>query len=160
LPRVTWGTYVINNALGSPHENHTVDYILRIMKERGIKHRVLSASDVPWLQPEAKAEISRVVWLPDGRFQPAKVLAAYEKALVAPEGVLIDGSAVSFTTGTRWGSVFSGSDKVVRLADGNEVRGKQIVLANGSYAQALIDQVSELRREVPRLIWGAGSALE
>lgn len=159
-PKVTWGTYVINNALGSPHEVRTVDYILKIVKERGIEHRVLSASDVPWLQPEAKAQISRVVWLPDGRFHPAKVLAAYEKALVALDAMLIDGSAVSFTTSTRWGSVFGGSDKVVRLADGSEVRGNQIVLANGSYAQALIDQVPELKREVPRLIWGAGSALE
>jgi glycine/D-amino acid oxidase-like deaminating enzyme len=70
---VKWGTYVINNALGSPHEVATVDYQMQVMQERGIEYRVCNVSDVPWLKPEIHAQISRIVRVPDGRIDPRLV---------------------------------------------------------------------------------------
>ena len=54
----------------------------------------------------------------------------------------------------------SGAERSVTLADGTVLTGKNIVLANGSFAQALIDQVPEIRNATPRLLWGAGSGVD
>jgi glycine/D-amino acid oxidase-like deaminating enzyme len=155
---VKWGTYIINNALGSPHEWRNVDYIIKVMKERGVQHRILAGCDIPWLKPEPRGEITRVVWVPDGRIQTAPVLTAYKKALCLFGVHIIDDKAVEIdiNKGTLWRS----GDRGVKLSDGTIVKGKNLVLANGSYAQKLIDGVPELRKAVPRLLWGAGSALE
>ena len=149
---IQWGTYLINNALGSPHETRTVDYILDVMRDRQIEHRVLAPDDVSWLKPEAKGRISRVVKLPDGRVRPTEVLAAYERYLAANSVDLIDGLAHEL-------NIASG-DKTVILNDGKALKAHHVVLANGSYAQALIDQVPEIKNETPRLVWGAGSGID
>jgi glycine/D-amino acid oxidase-like deaminating enzyme len=161
--RVQWGTYLVNNALGSPHEMRAVDYILEAMRKRGVEHSVLGPDAVPWLKPEPRGQIVRVVKLPDGRIDPRHVLAAYERALRARDVALVDDTAVKLDPGAGGVRRLLGggsSDKLVRLAGGAEIRAGQVVLANGSFAQALIDQVPELRRETPRLVWGAGSALD
>lgn len=161
--QVQWGTYVINNALGSPHEMRTVDYMLEAMRKRGVEHRICDPSDVGWLKPEPRGQILRMVRVPDGRIDPRRVLAAYERYLASHDVPLYDAKAVrlevSSTSAVR--RLLGGqSDKMVGLSDGTELRARQVVLANGSFAQALVDQVPELRRETPRIVWGAGSALD
>lgn len=160
--RVQWGTYLVNNALGSPHEIRAVDYILAAMRKRGVEHSVLGANDVPWLKPEPRGQVVRVVKLPDGRIDPRKVLKAYERSLKAREVALIDDTVVKLEVGGGMRRLLGGGsgEKVLKLSGGGEIRAAQVVLANGSFAQALIDQVPELRRETPRLVWGAGSALD
>jgi glycine oxidase len=53
-----------------------------------------------------------------------------------------------------------GIERSITLADGSVLIAKDIVLANGSFAQALVDQVPEIRTATPRLLWGAGSAVD
>jgi len=160
--RVQWGTYVVNNALGSPHEIRAVDYILDTMRRRGIEHSVLGPNDVAWLKPEPRGQIVRVVKLPDGRIDPRLVLKAYERGLRARNVAQIDDTAVKLDAGSALRRIFGGGsgEKIVTLAGGARIRAAQVVFANGSFAQALIDQIPELRRETPRLVWGAGSALD
>lgn len=158
-PKVVWGTYLLNNGLGSPQEKRTTDYILKACEERGVEHKIVDPSDIPWLKPEAKGQASRAIWLPDGRFEPAKLLAAYEAALAALDVEIIDQKVVSLGHKSGLRSMFGGNNKTVKTEDGTELTAGNIVLANGTFAQALIDEVPELKREVPRLLWGAGSAL-
>jgi glycine/D-amino acid oxidase-like deaminating enzyme len=149
---IAWGTYILNNAMGSPHETRAVDYIIDAMAKRQVPHQVMSASDVPWLKPEPRGQITRIVRVPDGRFDPFKVLGAYEKAARARRIEMIDDRAVALDLAV--------GRRSVRLADGTVLDARQIVLANGSFAQALIDGVPDLRHAMPRLLWGAGSALD
>ncbi len=160
--RVRWGTYVVNNSLGSPHEMRTVDYILDAMHKRRIEHNVLGPNDVPWLKPEPRGQVLRVVKLPDGHIDPRLVLKAYERCLKSRDVALIDDTAVKLDVGSGVRRLLGGGsgEKVVKLAGGAEIRAAKVVLANGSFAQTLIDQVPDLRRETPRLVWGAGSALD
>jgi glycine/D-amino acid oxidase-like deaminating enzyme len=158
--KVIWGTYIINNALGSPHETRTVDYILEIMRQRGVEHRICATNEIPWLNPEPRGQITRIVRVPDGRIDSRLVLKAYEKFLVAREVALFDDVAVKLDLGSSVRRLLGGGEKRVILSDGTELRGNQVVLANGSFAQALIDDIPALRRETPRLLWGAGSALD
>lgn len=149
---IAWGTYILNNAMGSPHETRAVDYIIDQMAKRQVPYQIMSGSDVPWLQPEPRGQITRVVRVPDGRFDPFKVLGAMEKAAAARRIEQVDGTVVALDV--------ANGQRSVKLSDGTVLAGKQIVLANGSFAQALIDQIPELRHAMPRLLWGAGSALD
>ena len=156
--KVDWGTYIINNALGSPHEWGTVDYIIKSLREREVEHSILSPYDIPWLKPDVRGQVTRVVRVPDGRIKTAPVLAAYEKALLKLGVEVIEGRAVSITLGTDGPN--SRGDRGIKLESGKTLAAKNLVLANGTFAQKLIDGVPELRRAVPRLLWGGGSALD
>jgi glycine/D-amino acid oxidase-like deaminating enzyme len=158
--KVTWGTYLINNSLGSPHETRTVDYIIETMRQRGVEHRICATNEIPWLNPEPQGQITRIVKLPDGRIDPRLVLQAYEKCLAAADVTLLNDVAVKVDIGSTVRRLLGGGEKQVTLSDGSELHGKHLVFANGSFAQSLIDQVPQLRRETPRLVWGVGSALD
>ncbi|MBM3775897.1 MAG: FAD-dependent oxidoreductase [Acidobacteria bacterium] len=158
--QAAWGSYVINNALGSPHEVAAVDYILDAMRQRGIDHRVCAPGEVSWLKPEPRGQITRIIKVPDGRIDPRLVLKAYEKCLAARDVAVIDGTAARLETGSAAARRPGGAGKRVTLSDGAEISAQHVVLANGSFAQALIDGAPSLKREIPRLLWGAGSALD
>lgn len=155
---VKWGTYILNNALGSPHEVRAVDYIIEAMRERGVPHEVLQPESVSWLKPEQKGRAMRAVRVPDGRIDPRLVLKAYERFCIARNIDLYDSTAEKLEVGLRL--PFGSANKTVTLAQGTALKTKTVVLASGSFSQALVDQVPDLRREVPRLVWGAGSGLD
>jgi glycine oxidase len=154
---VRWGTYVINNAMGSPHELDTVDYQLDVMRQRGVAHELCQPRDIPWLKPDPHAQVSRVVRVPDGRIDPRPLLRAYERFFATKKVASFD------TTVTRIDAKAGGKAtdvKSVILADGSRLSAKHVVLANGSFAQALVDQLPDLKHATPRLVWGAGSGLD
>jgi glycine/D-amino acid oxidase-like deaminating enzyme len=155
---VGWGTYVVNNAVGSPHEMKVVDSILKVMRDRQVKHEVLAPDAVPWLKPEQKAKVIRIVRVPDGRIDPRAVLNAYERYFAVKDVTVMDETAVKLQVARKL-PLMTG-DKIVTLSSGRTLTTKNVVLASGTFSQHLIDQVPELRREVPRLLWGAGSALD
>jgi glycine/D-amino acid oxidase-like deaminating enzyme len=155
---IGWGTYIINNAVGSPHETKAVDHIVRMMRERQVDHEVLAPDALPWLKPEQKAKAIRVVRVPDGRIDPRAVLKAYERCFASRGVTVIDDTAVTLQVARKL--PFMTGDKIVTTSDGRTLTTKNVVLASGTYSQALIDQVPDLRREMPRLLWGAGSALD
>lgn len=156
--KITWGTYVINNAFGSSGEIRSTDYIIRQMGEKNIPHRLLKADSVPWLAPSNHAAISRILEIPDGRIDPRKVLKAYENALKARQVELVNDRAVEIIAGGGgWGRR---GGYVVKSEAGLSIEAENVVLANGSFAQKLVDQLPPLRKQTPRLLWGAGSALD
>jgi glycine/D-amino acid oxidase-like deaminating enzyme len=155
---VKWGTYVVNNALGSPHEVKAVDYIIGTMEKRKVPFEVLEPGAVPWINPEQRGQITRIVKVPDGRIDPRLVLKAYEKFFAARDVHVVDDTAVGFHIGLK--VPLMNPEKTVTLASGRKLKTKTVVLASGSFSQALIDQVPDLRKQVPRLVWGAGSGLD
>jgi glycine oxidase len=156
--QVKWGTYIINNVLGSPHEMRSVDYIIELMRQRNVPHEVLPPGAVPWIRPEQKGQAIRVVRVPDGRIDPRLVLKAYERFCATRNVDLFDDTAEKLEIGLKL--PFVGAEKRITLGSGTVLKTKTMVMASGSFSQALIDQVPDLRREVPRLVWGAGSALD
>ncbi len=149
---IKWGTYVLENSQSSPHERRTMDFMLKVLRERQIEHRIVNPEDIKFLKPEYRSETQRSVWVPDGRIDSRKVLEVYEKAF--------RNMGVDQIDSTVEGLLINGSDRAVKLADGTVLKGKNIVLANGSFAQALVDQVPEIRNATPRLLWGAGSGVD
>ena len=149
---IKWGTYVINNSRGSPHERRAVDYMLDVMQKRQINHRLCDPSEIKWLKPEITGEATRIVWIPDGRIDSREVLKVYERAFRNMSVEQIDATVEELQA--------TNNNRSVKLSDGTTLSAKHIVLANGSFAQSLIDQVLEIRNATPRLLWGAGSAVD
>ena len=158
-PKIVWGTYVINNAFGSSGEIRSTDYIIKQMSEKNIPHRLLKSESVPWLAPSNHAAISRILEIPDGRVDPRRVLKAYENALKVRQVELVNDRAVEIRAGGGGGWGRKGG-YLVRSESGLSIEAEHVVLANGSFAQKLVDQLPALRRQTPRLLWGAGSALD
>jgi glycine/D-amino acid oxidase-like deaminating enzyme len=157
---VDWGTYVINNALGSPHEVATVDYQIAAMQRHNVAYSLVSPGDVAWLKPEAQAQISRIVRIPDGRIDPRKMLDAYGRFFTARNVAVFDTTVRELRFGSGLLHSLMKRGAALTLADGTELKAGQVVLANGSFAQELIDTLPEVKRSTPRLVWGAGSALD
>lgn len=155
---IKWGTYIINNALGSPHEMKAVDYIVQAMRERQVVHEVMGPDAVPWIKPEQKGRVIRIVRVPDGRIDARQVLGAYDRFFAARNVDAFNEEAVKLEVGLK--IPLFGAEKRVTLSGGAVLKTKNVVLASGTFSQSLIDQVPELRREVPRLLWGAGSGLD
>lgn len=68
-----------------------------------------------------------------------------------------DQNAIELDSGS--GKIFKSSNTVL-IEDGTKLTGKNIVLANGSYAQTLIDQVPALRKSIPTLLFGIGAGID
>ncbi len=141
-----------------PHETKAVDYIIDTMRKRQVPHEVLSPGAIPWINPEQRGQTTRIVKVPDGRIDPRLVLKAYEKFFANRNVDVYDETAEALQIGLR--IPFAALKKTLTLSSGTKLKTKTIVLASGSFSQALIDQVPDLRKEVPRLVWGAGSGLD
>ena len=155
---VKWGTYILNNATGSPHETKAVDYIIDTMRRRQVPHEVLAPGAVPWINPEQRGQTTRIVKVPDGRIDPRLVLKAYEQYFGARNVDVFNDTAEALQIGLK--VPLLSPEKTLTLASGTKLKTKNIVLASGSFSQVHSDQVPDLRKQVPRLVWGAGSGLD
>lgn len=148
---IGWGTYAINTPMSAPWGDRTWAYFVKSLKEKGVDHEIMEPLEIPFLAPAQHSRPLAAARLPDGRVSPEQILGELEKALDILGVECLDDEVVWLETdGVRR----------VHLASGLVLDTDKAVLANGSFAQALIDQVPALRYETPRLVWGNGAALE
>ena len=152
---INWGTYVINTPLAAPWGDQTWSYFKNALKDNGVEHQVMDPLEVPYLEPAQDSRPLDAVKIPDGYFNPMTVISALDKAMADLGVEVYDKEAERIDFKGTFRRTFR-----TFLADQSTLDSGAIVLANGSFAQALIDRIPSLRKEVPRLLWGAGSALE
>jgi|TARA_R110000803_G_scaffold210119_4_gene281121 glycine/D-amino acid oxidase-like deaminating enzyme len=158
---VQWGTYVIQNAKSTPIEMRIYDYMSKAVKDLGVEHREVNPLDIPYLRPTDGHQAYKAMWLPDGRFDPVKAIAASEVSARNLGVDIFEQRAVSLSVRERKSLIMRASDtKKVSLEDGTVLKSANLVFANGAFAQELIDLDSELKSETPRLLYGAGAALD
>lgn len=150
---VQWGTYILNSAAGTELEDRSFDYMIECLKRRGIEVELLRAHQLDFIDPRSHLRPLRIAKIPDGLVDPRQVVAALDQVLDKADRITrFDNKAVKLQTG-------SGSH-VVGLDDGTSVEAGRVLLANGAFAQDLVDQVPELARSVPRLIYNAGTGID
>jgi glycine/D-amino acid oxidase-like deaminating enzyme len=124
-----WGTLVLETGRGGASEVETLQTVVAALEARGC----------------SAAHHARGRIIPDGWIEAASLLAALENAL-RPN--LLNDTIVALTQASDgW---------TVQTKANGALQAKQVVLANGSFAQALIDQIEGVRRATPRLIYEAG----
>jgi glycine oxidase len=150
---ISWGTYVISGSRGPIMEERAFDYMRQLLKGANLLCEDLSARDLCFLSPDTMTRPMRATRIPDGAVDSGCVMAALETVLQHhPACNLIPALAKQLV-------ITPSGDKIVRLHEGNDLHSKTVVLANGAYAQALIDQIPKLKNSVPSLLFGGGSAL-
>lgn len=137
-----WGTLVLDSGLGGANERESIDAMVAAIAEM----------DGPPAQLPADGKRTKAVLIPDAWVDPILVLTGFEAALAAAGVDSIDAKAVAIAqAGSAWRAT---------LDNGETLEAGQIVLANGPFAQSLVDQIPELCDAVPRLLFEPGAGLE
>lgn len=158
--RIKWGTYLIRTSKSTSIENNTFRYIKKALKDEGINHSERNPEDLPWLKPSQGAIVTETLWIEDDGFVDVReIISSLDKVLDQDETIdIIDGKALKLTSNK---SLFSRkTSHTVSVSDGTEIEAEQVVLANGAFAQDLIDQHSDLAGKSPRLLFGIGSGID
>lgn len=152
--RPVWGTYVVSGPAGPVSEEHAFSYLVDRLAAEGAEEVECRTARLPFMAPQPSSRAMRVAQVPDGHIDSHAVMSALEVALARhPNCTCVDGTAQGIEIAAQ-------GDKLVHMDDGTVLHGRQVVLANGAYAQGLIDAIPALRASVPRLFFGTGFALD
>ena len=150
---VHWGTYILNSASGTELEDRSFDYMVEALRRRQIEVEILRSHQVDFIEPRSHLRPLRIAKIPDGLVDARRVVAALDVVIDRMDGIArFDDRAVTLKTG-------NGSHEV-GLADGTRIEAGRVLLANGAFAQDLVDQVPDLANSVPRLIYNAGTGVD
>lgn len=154
-PAVVEGTFVLCNAVSGSLEDENFAAILRALRADNVAHERVDPRDVPGLRPTMDARAFRVVHIPDeNAINALEYLASLERKLAeVPSVMFINDLAASLQLNG------DGSIGGVLLRDGEELNGKQLLLAAGVGCQTLIEQCPPLSDRFPRIFAGVGSSL-
>lgn len=152
------GTYVLLNAQSTPLEVKNFRYVKSAITRCGSSYENLNPADIPWLKAAADACPIEVIKVSDGRIDTRSVLSALDCAM-QKNNIDVYSTTVTSVQDAKNGLFSKTSHKVI-LESKETLETKNIVFANGAYAQSLIDPIEKLRCEIPRLLFGAGSSID
>lgn len=151
---VTWGSIVLDTGKGLDHEARSFDYLENTLAGQGMKVQHLSPDDMPFLSVHSQHRSRRAMRIPDGFVDSRAVMQALQIQLARLTAIH---SITSMATSLKRSDA---GVMEVHVRDGESLSTRIVVLANGAYAQGLIDGVPELKESVPHLFFGGGSALQ
>lgn len=151
------GTYLLKTAKSTKIENSSFKYIEKSVQDRDIPHKKIDVDSLDWVKPSQGCGPQEIMWLPDGRIDSRKVINGLDQILKKLNISIYDSKAKKVSTNAK---MFSKEDFKVLLENGETISGKKVVLANGSYAQALIDEIPAIKDKIPRLLFGIGAGID
>jgi glycine/D-amino acid oxidase-like deaminating enzyme len=155
---IHWGTYLLKTLNSTQIEDRSFAYIKQSLKRFNIKHKELVHDDLPWLKPSQGSRLIEALWVPDGHVDSRKVIQALDVAVKRMGVHTFNQNAVTLSAASS--KLFGSTEHCLVLDDKTQITGKNIVLANGAYAQNLIDQNPSLRKSMPRLLFGIGAGVD
>jgi glycine/D-amino acid oxidase-like deaminating enzyme len=139
---VRWGALVIDTGRGGVYERRSIDTMMAELARIGS----------PVFVEPSHGDFPRSLLIPDGWIAPAPVLAALEAALLAKGAEFHDGTVDRLEkSGPK-----SGTWRVT-LSDGRQLGAGAVVLANGFFAQGLVDQLADVAEVTPRILTEIGT---
>lgn len=153
-----WGTYVLKTVRSTQIEDRTFAYIKQALKRFNVQHRELVPHDLPWLKPSQCSRLIEALWVPDGFVDSRRVIKALDTIMVRQGVTIYNHHAIGLSVGGN--KLFGSKPHFVTLENSTEIEGGNIVLANGAFAQALIDQNPLLKKSMPRLLFGIGAGVD
>ena len=158
--KVNWGTYLALNKKSSIMEARQLEYIEQRLMESNETFKVCNPDDVPWFRPSKTGESLRLLEVNDGWICSKSVIAALRVACNVEKVTGLNCNVVKIEKqkpsllGRRKSSI------KLHLDNSEIIEAQEVVFANGAFAQKLIDEIEELRRITPRILFGAGAALD
>jgi glycine/D-amino acid oxidase-like deaminating enzyme len=145
------GTVVLLNTIGSGAvDSGNYRAIVATLEEYGEPHEILDPEDMDWLTPNELARSLRGTFIPgEHAVDSHRLLAKLDDALLRLGGRIVDEQA-------RAVRVDAGRVTGVDLATGDVLTGDHVVVAAGAHSLDLLDQLAEVRRQMPPMVSGYG----
>ncbi|QDE70378.1 FAD-dependent oxidoreductase [Myxococcus xanthus] len=152
--QVRAGTIVFSNAKSGTIEDENFIAIQQAVKDEEEPHELLDPNQVPGLNPAEDCRPKQALFLPrEGSVDASRLLRALTLSLEqSPQVSVVDGAVKTL-------DVQGGRVTGVRLEDGRALSAAQVVLAMGVGTQAVLDELPELARRIPRIFSGGGTSL-
>ncbi|GHG62663.1 FAD-dependent oxidoreductase [Comamonas sp. JC664] len=152
--RINPGTIVFSNAKSGTIEDENFDAILAAVKEEDEPHELMDPNHVPGLNPADDCRPKQALFLPrEGSVDASRLLRGLALSLSqSPKVSVVDGAVKAL-------EVQGGRVTGVRLEDGRALGAAQVVLAMGVGTQAVLDELPDLARRIPRIFCGGGTSL-
>lgn len=148
-----WGTYVVSGPRGPSREEVAFEYMIAALRFQNRPVEEVPVRDLGFLAANPATRPMRAARVPDGAVDSRAVVAALDAIVRRGTCEVVERRAIGLTAEAS-------GDRVVRLEDGSELAGPCVVLANGAYAQALVDEIPQLKSTVPRLLFGSGAGAD
>ena len=151
---VSWGTYVLNSSRGTKYEDRLFEYLENLFNKKEYKkfqNKIINPDKISGLSAQAPHRPIRSIMVEDGIINSKQLLKSIDKIIENKKNIdYFDSVAKKIN--------YSKSQSEI-IIDNGKIQTSNIVLANGAYAQKLVDQIKELKNNTPRLFFGAGSAV-
>mgnify|MGYP006135366737 FL=1 len=149
-----WGTYVLNSARGTKFEDRLFEYLNKIVNSKSYKKfnsAITNPDNIRGLSPQAPHRPIRAIKVYDGFINSVQLLNGIDEILTKKENITICDDVVKKIN----------YKKNLReiVTEKNKFKCSQIVLANGAYAQKVVNKLPDLKNNTPKLFFGAGSAV-
>ncbi|WP_394842824.1 FAD-binding oxidoreductase [Pendulispora brunnea] len=151
---ITPGTFVFCNSKSGTIEDASFAAMQKALQESGEPWENADQNRIPGMNPTGDARPTRALFLPgEGCLDASRLLSALTTLVEqSPNQTLIDGAVTRL-------DVRNGRVTGVTLADGRTIAASQVVLAMGVGTQAVLDELPELARRIPRIFCGGGTSL-
>lgn len=151
---IKWGTHVINSSRGTKYEDRLFEYLENILKKKNYKkftNELTNPDKIVGLSAQAPHRPIRSIKVEDGIIDSYQLLNSIDTIIKDKKNIDYFYSVAKKINNSKNG--------IEIVTDNEKIKSSNIVLANGAYAQELVDKIKELKNNIPRLFFGAGSAL-
>lgn len=149
-----WGTYVLNASRGTKYEDRLFEYLnnlFKIKKYSKFKNNVVNPDDINGLSAQAPHRPIRSLEIEDGIINSKQLLEAIDKIILKKKNIHFFDTVAN--------KVNYSKKNIEVLTNIGKFKTSKLVLANGAYAQKLVDNIKDIKNSTPRLFFGAGSAV-
>jgi glycine oxidase len=147
-----YGTFIVHNSKSGKLDSLHYDAIFKALNEYNEKFESVSPLSIDGLNPVEDARAIDALYLPrEAYLNPDIMLNALESILRKNKNIEF---IEELATETKENSgIFTVNTK------SRVITGKQLVIAAGSYSQALLNQYPEINNKIPRIFAGVGYSL-
>ncbi len=149
-----WGTYVLNSARGTRFEDRLFEYLNKVVNLKNYKKfnsAITNPDDIKGLSSQAPHRPIRSIKVYDGFLNSTQLLSAIDEILFKKKNINVCDDVVKKIN-------YKNNLREI-LTQKNKFKCSQLVIANGAYAQKIVNKLPDLKNNTPKLFFGAGSAV-
>lgn len=152
---LTKGTYVLLNSESGELDSYNYNAMMMALSDYNEPYEeVKEIRDIPGINPIPNLRPLHAIYLPNEHSIDSNF---YLQQLTA---ILLKNKNITFTNGVVKKIITeANSIESVLLANGEKLSAAKYILANGAYAQNIIDQMPELEATMPKIIAGLGISM-
>ena len=151
---IGWGTYILNTSRGTKYEDRLFEYLENMLGSIPYKqftNESTNPDNIEGLCAQAAHRAIRALKIEDGIINSQQLLKSIDKIIRNKTNI-----TYLFEIAKE---IDSKNGEIKVTTEKNIYKAEKVVLANGSYSQKLVDKLDELKKNTPRLFFGAGSAV-